>query len=297
MQIIESKDGLAWKIGAVLLIVAFVAINLWLLAESGDKKIAQPANVSSLLQADLAALAKSGSAKSAPYAIGDVKNDFADLRRDLVTMAKAGATTQRDVRLLGADITGLKNDLAMMATKDDVLSLGGDITSLKDGMATMATKNDLASAMAAVGSKISTFEISLRSEIVRKQTVEAVVQKPDETVGILLLDESGRVPEAFLGVPKKSISRSGKCTQFMFDGKPIIWNGEVAISYPHSSTTGSIVYNPAPGETAKVINVAPHNVFPSDDGTLRYNDGKGGFPCAPKGSGYITAQSELPSQQ
>lgn len=120
-------------------------------------------------------------------------------------------------------------------------------------------------------------------------------------VNILLVDDYGRVPECFKGVAVSDITQNGKHTHFLFDGKPIDWNQKVVYSYSYTDNeapiTGTIYYTPEiAGAASKVINIQPRNVYQDSDGTIRYDDGAGRFPRAPKGAGYITTQSVLPTQ-
>jgi len=140
-------------------------------------------------------------------------------------------------------------------------------------------------------------------KIVPQSPVKEAVAVPDATqfVNILLVDDYGRVPECYKRVRVTDISQNGKHTHFLFDGKPIDWNQKVVFSYSYTDNeapiTGTIYYTPEiAGVASKVINVPPCNVYQDADGTIRYDDGAGRYPCAPKGAGYITTQSVLPTQ-
>ena len=144
-------------------------------------------------------------------------------------------------------------------------------------------------------------------KIAPQNPVKESLEVPDtnQFVNILLLDEYGRVPECFKGVRVSDITQTsdGKHTHFTFDGGLVDWNQKVLFSHQYTKNdppiTGAIVWTSEAGEAGKVINIPPYNVYQSldsRDGTIRYDDLSGHFPAAPKGAGYITAQSILPTQ-
>lgn len=183
------------------------------------------------------------------------------------------------------------------ASKKEVATLRGtsemDIAAVKDELAKVAK-------LAVTKAELKKLESKVDEKVVpAKEAV--IVSAPVWRVNILLVDEYGRVPECFKGVLVSDIIQKGRHTHFMFNGKPVDWNQRVVLSYSYADNnppiTGAIYYTPAAGAAVKVINVPPYNVYQDSDGTIRYDDLGGGFPCAPKGAGYITSQSTLPDQR
>ncbi len=121
-------------------------------------------------------------------------------------------------------------------------------------------------------------------------------------VNILLIDQYGRISNSFKRVFVSDITRTGVHTHFLFRGEPVEWYQKVLFSSTFADSdapvVGAIFYAPRIARSAcKVVNIAPRDVYADDaDGSVRYDDGTGkNFPCAPKGSGFTTAQQEFAS--
>ena len=217
------------------------------------------------------------------------------------------------VTLTADDTFATKTEVSVIreATKKDVASLKGELATVTT---LVATKNDLTKVEKKLDDKIALAVKELKTEVAVRQAIDSrkitppppakepvAVSAPIWRVNILLVDEYGRVPECYKGVRVQDITVKGNHTHFLFDGKPIDWNQKVVLSYSYLDNappiTGTIYYTPEGGAASKVINVPPCNVYQDSDGSIRYDDLQGGFPLAPKGAGYITAQSTLPTQQ